>query len=154
MRASAARERCARAGVDAEPEPEVLAAVHPVEAELVGIVELPRVVVRGAVEHHHRGAGREVDTADRRVDTRANRNCACSGVSSRSVSSTKFGMSSRSSRSCCCSSGPLAEEPEHRGEQPGRRFPARREQVGGDQHDVVDVGQRAVGERRGGQLAS
>ena len=61
-----ARERCAGTGVDAEPEPEVLTAVHTVEAELVRVVELPRVVVRGSVEHHHGRAGRQVDAADRR----------------------------------------------------------------------------------------
>ena len=48
--------------------------------------------------------------------------------------------------------GAVAEDPEHRAEQAGRGLPARREQVGGDQHDVVDLGQRAVGERRGGEL--
>ena len=52
--------------VDAEPEPEVMAAVGAVEAELGRRLEVARVAVRGAVVHHHGRARREVDAADRR----------------------------------------------------------------------------------------
>ena len=54
------------ARVDAVPERDVLTGVRAVEPELGGVVELARVAVRGAVEHHHGGAGREVDAADGR----------------------------------------------------------------------------------------
>ena len=33
-------------------------------SELVGVLEAARVAVGGAVEHHHRRAGRDVDAAD------------------------------------------------------------------------------------------
>ena len=48
--------------------------------------------------------------------------------------------------------GALAELLEHHAEQARRGLPARREQIRGDQHDVVDLGQRPVGERRVRQL--
>ena len=51
---------------DAVPERDVLARVGAVELELVGVLEAARVAVRGAVEHHHGRAGRDVDAADGR----------------------------------------------------------------------------------------
>ncbi len=145
------RERRARAGVDAEPEPEVLAAVHPVEAELVRIVELPRVVVRGAVEHHHGGAGREVDAADRRGDARQPELRVERGLEPQRLLDEGRDAVALVAQ-LLLELGAFTQIPEHGGEQAGRRLAAGREQVGGDQHDVVDLGQRPVGEGRGGQL--
>ena len=51
-------ERRTGARVDAVAEPDVLAAVHAVEAELERVVELARVAVGGAVQHEHAGARR------------------------------------------------------------------------------------------------
>ena len=34
----------------------------------VGLLEVPRIPVRGAVQHHQRGAGRDLDPADRGGD--------------------------------------------------------------------------------------
>src|SRR5262249_58334191 len=59
-----------RAGVDAEPEGQVLADVRPVEVELGRALEPARVTVGGTVEHHQGGAGRDVDPADGRRDAR------------------------------------------------------------------------------------
>ena len=85
------------------------------------------------------------------VRTLAIRNCARNGLSSRSVSSMKFGMRSRSSRSRCWRSGRSPSMLQRERQQPDRGLPAAGEQVGGDQRDVVDLGRRPVGERRGGQ---
>ena len=49
-------------------ERDVLARVRAVDDELVGVLEAARVAVRGAVEHHHRRAGGDVDAADRGRD--------------------------------------------------------------------------------------
>ncbi len=82
--------------------------------------------------------------------TRASRNSPWIGLSSRSISSMKSGMRWRSPRSSAWSSGSsarrcIAEPEESRG-----RLAARREQVRGDERDVVHVGDRPVGEGRGG----
>ena len=61
-----AGERRAGARVDAVSEREVLARVGAVDVELGGVVEVARIAVRGAVEHHHGRARRDVDAADRR----------------------------------------------------------------------------------------
>ena len=42
--------------------------------------------------------------------------------------------------------GIVAEHLEHRAQESGRRLATGREQVGRDQHDLADLGQRAVGE--------
>ena len=51
---------------DAVPERDVLAGVRAVGLELVGRLEAARVAVRRAGEHHHGGAGGDVDAADGR----------------------------------------------------------------------------------------
>ena len=73
------------------------------------------------------------------------------GLSKRSVSSTKFGMRSRSLAQQLLQVRPFTQEEERGREQPHGRLLARREQVRGDAHDVDDLGRRAVGERRGGE---
>ena len=60
-----ARERRARTGVDAVTERDVLPRVRAVDVELVGVLEAAGIAVGGAVEHHHRRAGRDVDAAER-----------------------------------------------------------------------------------------
>ena len=65
MRVSARASGRAGARVDAVAEPDVLAPVHAVEAELERIVELPRVAVGGAVQDEDAGARGEVDLAHR-----------------------------------------------------------------------------------------
>ncbi len=62
------RQRRARARVRAVPEGQVLPSIRAVDTELPGIVEPARITVRGTVEHHQRGARRDVDAADRRRD--------------------------------------------------------------------------------------
>ena len=64
MRASARGGR-ADGRADAVPEPDVVATVRAIEAELVRVLELSRVTVRGAVHQEDDCAGREIDTADR-----------------------------------------------------------------------------------------
>src|SRR5438445_4141216 len=48
-----AGERCARAGVNAEAEGQMLAGVRPVDVELVWVLEEPGVSVGGAREQQH-----------------------------------------------------------------------------------------------------
>src|SRR5207244_2252110 len=62
------RERRAGARVDAEPEPDVLASVRSVEAELVRGVELAWVSVRGARHDENARPRRDVDSAHARGD--------------------------------------------------------------------------------------
>ena len=59
-------QRAARAGVGTPPEGDVGLGVGAVGPELGGALELPRVAVGRAVEQHDRGAGGDLDTADRR----------------------------------------------------------------------------------------
>ena len=150
-RASARASGAPGQRVDAVPERDVLARVRAVDVGTRRALEAARVAVRGAVEHHQRRAGRDVDAADRASGTRASRKSPLIGLSYRSVSSTKFGMRSRSSRSSCCRSG---RSPSSWSALASRRtvvsWPGR-EQVRGDAHDVDDLGRRAVGERRGGE---
>ena len=61
------------------------------------------------------------------------------------------GMRSRSSRSSCWTSGRSAISWTDGAEEPSGRLPARREQVGGDQGDIPNVGHRPVGKGRGRQ---
>ena len=53
--------------VDAAPERHMVARHLPLEIDLVGSFELGGVAVGGAPEQQHRGAGRDVDAAERRV---------------------------------------------------------------------------------------
>ena len=98
-------ERRADTGVDAEPEPEVMAAVGAVEAELV------RVLRTGAGRGSRRrcAPSRSCRRGCRRrrpwSATRDSRNSPWIGLSSRSISSMKFGMRSRSLAGSCWSSG-------------------------------------------------
>jgi len=50
--------------VGAVPERKVLPRVRAADDDLVRVLELARVSVRGTVQDHHRGARRELDTAD------------------------------------------------------------------------------------------
>ena len=59
-----ARERRARAGVDAVSEREVLATVRSVEAELVWALERARVAIGGAREHHDGVTGADTDAGE------------------------------------------------------------------------------------------
>ena len=63
----------------------------------------------------------------------------------------KFGMRSRSVAELVLEVGAVAEDPERGGEEAGGRLPAGGEQVDGDSHHVVDLGERAVGECCGGE---
>ena len=137
--------------MDAEPEPEVLAAVHPVEADLVRVLELPRVVVRGAVEHHHGGARRQVDAADSRRDARQPELRVQWGLEPQRLLDVR-GDAMTLVAELLLQVGPVRDVPEHGAQQAGRGFPAGGEEVGGDQHDVVGFRQRSVRERRGGEL--
>src|SRR5262245_26953215 len=65
-----ARERRARARVDAEPEADVLAAVGAVGAHVGRALEVTRVAVGGTFDHHDGRTGWDVDVADLRVATR------------------------------------------------------------------------------------
>ncbi len=145
-------ERRAGAGVDAEAEPEVLAAVHTVEAELGRVLELARVAVRGAVD----AASPSCPPGGRPRRSSSGRGTGGthpgSGSRAAGLLDEASGCASRSSRSSCWQLGTLADHLEHRAEQARRGLLAGREEVGGDQHDVVDLRQRPVGEGRGGQL--
>ena len=114
-------------------------AFDPLDVELVRVREHPRVpVARARSEHHVPPAG--ISTPPRSVRTRAIRNCVRNGLSSRSVSSMKFGMRSRSSRTELLQVGPFAEHPQRERQQPHRGLLAAGEEVGGEQRGVVTAG--------------
>ena len=75
------------------------------------------------------------------VATRASRNVHWIGGSSRRHSSMKFGMRVALVAQQLLELGALADQLEHLAEQARRGLLARREQIGGDQHDVADLGQ-------------
>ena len=145
-------ERAAGAGVGAAPEGDVGLGVGPVDAELGRALEAPRVAVGGAVEQHHRGAGRDVDAADARW-------CAGPGGSRSSPGSRcaapprgSWGSASRSARSSSWSSGCSAR---CFSAAASRRavvsWPAANRKVE-VRTTEVDVGHGAVGVRRQRQL--
>ena len=75
-----AGEWAAGTGVDAAAERQVLARVAAVEPELVRVLELARVAVGGAVDHHHGRAG-GMSTPPTVVGTRASRKSPFTGLS-------------------------------------------------------------------------
>ena len=119
------RERAARARVRAAPERDVRPGVRTVDAELVRVLEPPRVAVRRAVEQHHRRAGRDVDARRSACRARARRKSVFTGLSTRSASSTKFGMRSRVLAELVLQLGVLGEVLERGGEQARGRLLAR-----------------------------
>ena len=143
-------ERRAGAGVDAVPERDVLAGVHPIGSELVGVLEAARVAVGRPGDHHHRGAGGDVDAADggrhpRQPEVTLHRALEAQGLLDEARDAIGFTAEQ------VLEVGPLAEEQERGGEQADGGLLAGGEQVGGDAHDVDDLGQRPVRERRGRQ---
>ena len=149
-RASARASGRADARVDAEPEPEVVAAVGAVEAELGRRVEVARVAVRGAVVHHHRRARGDVDAADGRrepcePELALDRALEPQHLLDEVGDAVPFGAQQ------LLELGILGEPLQRGAEEPRGRLAARREQVRGDEGDVVHVGDRPVGEGRGGE---
>ena len=100
-----AGQRRAGAGVDAVPEGDVLTGVDAVDVELVRASRRPvdPGCTRRAASMSDAPAG--MSTPPSWVRTRVIRNCVRSGLSSRSVSSMKLGIRSRSSRTRFCRSG-------------------------------------------------
>ena len=115
------------------------------------VLELARVAVGGAVEHHQRRAGRDLDAADV-VGTRVQAEVALDRalepqalldeVRDELAVGRAAAAAARGARRAICSAVV---------EQPDGGLLAGGEQVRGDPHDVDDLGQRAVGERRGGE---
>ena len=93
-----AGQRTAGAGVGAPAEGDVGGGVRAVDAELVRALEPAGVAVGGAVEEHQRRAGRDLDAADGRSCARVRRKSVFTGLSTRSTSSRKLGIFSRSAR--------------------------------------------------------
>ena len=149
-RASARGERRAGARVDAVTEGHVLARVDAVDPELVGVVEAARVAVGGAVHHHERGSGRELDAADGAPDARQPELALDRALESEHLLD-EVRDELATVTELLLEIGALTEHLERRREQAHRRLLAGDEEVGGDERHVVDVRGRTVGVRRGGQ---
>ena len=111
-----------------------------VDDELVRVLEAARVAVRGAGEHHHRRAGRDVDAADGRRDARQPEVAL-----DRALEPQRLLDEVRDARAVVAQEllevGSLAEQLERGREEPHRRLLAGREQVRGDAHHVDDLRQ-------------
>ena len=86
-----------------------------------------------------------VGTSPTVVVLAANRKWLLIGLSSRRVSSRKFGIRLRSSRSCCCRSGRSPSDLQCERQHLGGGFLAGGEQEGRQADDVDDLGHRFVG---------
>ena len=146
-----AGERRARTGVDAVPEAEVLARVRPVEAELVGVVELPGSRFAAPLSTYTVVPG-AISTPPTLALTLASLNEPFNGVSCRSTSSMNGAISSGSARSAAWTSGRSPRIWNELVIEARRGLAAGREQVGRNPHHVVNRRQRAVGERCVGHL--
>jgi hypothetical protein len=134
--------------VGTEPEGQVLAGVAAIDIEITGVRELAGVAVGGAVDHHQRGAGRDVDAADGGGKAREPEVALYRALEPQRLLDER--------RDPCPSApeevleiGMLTDELERAGKQPHRCFLSRSEEVGRDANDVDHLGRRAVGERRG-----
>ena len=147
-----ARERRAGARVDAVAERDVLARVGAVDvgtrrdrskrrgSRLAAPLSTITVVPAGM------STPPTVGRARARAGSRPSPGSRCAGTPRRSS-----GCARGRSRSSCWSSGSLADALQRGAEEAHGRLLAGGEQVGGDAHDVDDLGHRAVGERRGRQ---
>ena len=132
----------------ASAEPDVPARVWPVGVERVGVLELTGVAIGGAVVDHEGRAGGDVDAADGRRGAGQPEVTLDGALEPQGLLDEVGDALADPLRSRALQFGVLGQQLERRGQQPDRGLLARREEVGGDPHDVDDLGCRSVRERR------
>ena len=137
-----AGQRRAGAGVDAAAEGHVLAGVAAVDVERRRVVEAAWVAVGGAVDAPSPSCP---PGSRRRRPWSApwdSRKSPLTGLSIRSASSMKLGIRSRSVAQRPLELGIVADELQRGAEEADGGLLAGGEEIGGDPHDVDDVGRR------------
>ena len=115
------------------------------------VLEVARVAVGGAVEHHHRGAGREVDPAHRGRHPGQPEVALDRALEPQRSPRRSWGCGRARCAAAAGGRGCSAISMQRGAEQADGGLLAGGEEVGRDAHDVDDLGRRAVGEGGGGQ---
>ena len=137
--------------VDAVAEGQVVDRVLPLGVERARVGELPGVAVGGTGQEQHRAAGRDVDAADGRADLgHAELGPERALVAQRLLDEVRDEVAV--GPQAVLEVRPLGEDPQRERQQADRGLLAAREEVGGEQRDVVHLGHRPVGEGGRGHL--
>ena len=137
--------------VDAVPEGQVVDGVLPLGVERARVGELPGVAVGGPGQEQHRAAGRDVDPTDGRADLgHAELGPERALVPQRLLDEVRDEVAVGPQAVLQVLS--LGEDPQRERQQADRGLLTAREQVGGEERDVVHLGHRPVGEGGRGHL--